>query len=103
MSENTHRYFIELLIDEKEDVSRKQETQMRRAQAERFVGQISEWLQKEELEDRVASIAVTALGQVLITCEQDIISKLREDENLSIASIRPGAGLSTSLRRVGGN
>jgi len=54
------------------------------------------------LKDKVASIAVTALGQVLITCEQDIISRMRDKENLNIAAIRAGATLADSVQRVNG-
>ncbi len=102
MGENKHRYFIELQMDGKETVPRKQEAEVRRAHAEAFVGQISEWLQKEELDNKVASIAVTALGQVLITCDHDVIARIREEEERSIVSIRSGTTLSTSLRRING-
>jgi hypothetical protein len=101
MREDKHRYFIELQIRGQEDIPRRREAQVRRAQAEQFVGQISEWLLKQELEDKVASIAITALGQVLITCEQDIIARIRGDENLNIASIRSGTTLTNSIQRIG--
>ena len=102
MRGDKHRYFIELQMGGESEVPRNRETEIRRAQATQFVGQVSQWLQEKELNDRVASIAVTALGQVLITCEKDIISSLRQDENLNIAVIRSGATLAESIQRVGG-
>jgi len=102
MSEDRYRFFIELQIDGEEAFSRQGEAQARRALAERFVSQISSWIQEEELRDKVASIAITALGQVLITCERDIIVRIREDETHSIAAIRSGATLTESLSRIAG-
>ena len=102
MREDKHRYFIELQMNAEGNVPRRREAQVRRAQAEQFVSQISGWLQEEELKDKVASIAITALGQVLITCEQTIITRIREDENLNIAAIRSGAKLSSSVQRISG-
>jgi hypothetical protein len=102
MFEDTRRYFIELQISGGVDVPRHCEAEVRRAQAQAFVGEISQWLQDQELKHRVASIAVTALGQVLITCEQDIIGRIRQNESLNIAAIRSGATLSESVQRVSG-
>jgi hypothetical protein len=102
MREDKHRYFIELQVDAGKDVSRRQEAELRRAQAEQFVSQISAWLLEEELKDKVTSVAVTALGQVLITCEQDVISRMRGNETLNIVTIRSGATLSESVQRIGG-
>ncbi|MFA4994394.1 MAG: hypothetical protein WC521_03725 [Bdellovibrionales bacterium] len=100
MREDKRRYFIELQMEGGRPVPRKLEAQIRRVQAEQFVGQISKWLLEQELNDRVASIAITALGQVLITCEQDIIVKIREDENLNIVAVRSGATLTDSIQRI---
>ncbi|MDD3028916.1 MAG: hypothetical protein PHS57_01350 [Alphaproteobacteria bacterium] len=102
MHEDTHRYFIELQMAGNEDLPRRKEAEVRRAQAEAFVGHVSRWLQEEDLKDKVASIAITALGQVLITCEEDIISRLREDDMMPIAAIRSSVPLAGSLQRVGG-
>ncbi len=102
MLPDTHRYFIELHMDAGYEVPRNREAEVRRAQAEQFIGQISQWLREQELNDRVASIAVTALGQVQITCAQDIIGRMRNDENLNIADIRSGGTLTDSVRRVSG-
>jgi hypothetical protein len=95
-----HRYFIELQMDGEQDVPRNREAEIRRAQAMRFIDHVSEWLAEEELKDKVASMAVTALGQVLITCEEDVISRLREDERMSIAAIRSSATIAESVQRV---
>ncbi|MDD3370270.1 MAG: hypothetical protein PHE27_00435 [Alphaproteobacteria bacterium] len=102
MIEDKRRYFIELRLDGGEQIPRRDEAQIRRAQAERFVGHISQWLQEKELNEKVASIAVTALGQVLITCEQDIISHIRNDGTLDIAAIRSARSISNSIQRVSG-
>jgi len=102
MSEDRYRYFIELQMNGEREFCRRDEAQARRELAERFVCQLSSWIQEEELKDKVASIAITALGQVLITCEQDIISRIREDESRSIAAIRTGATLTESLSRISG-
>jgi hypothetical protein len=102
MRQDTHRYFIELQMDAEPSVPRDREAALRRAQAVLFIDQVSDWLHKMELRDKVASMAVTALGQVQITCEQDIISRLRDDDKLNIAAIRQGATISDSVQRVNG-
>ena len=102
MREDKRRYFIELHLNDAHELPRNREAEVRRAQASHFIGMVSQWLQTEALNDKVASMAVTALGQVLITCEQDVIGKIREDDTLNIAAIRPSVPLSESLHRVGG-
>ena len=102
MSKDTHRYFIELQMDKGLNIPRNREAELRRAQASEFISQLSDWLQKEELKDKVASVAITALGQVQITCEQDLISRLQTNESMPISTIRPGLPLTESLQRVGG-
>jgi hypothetical protein len=101
-TKNKCRYFIELQMGMDADVPRNREAAVRRAQAAQFIDQIALWLHAEELNDKVTSMAITALGQVQITCDQDIISRLRGDETLHIATIRQGATLSESVNRVGG-
>jgi len=100
MREDKRRYFIELQMEGGKPVPRKQEAQIRRAQAAQFIGQISKWLEEQELNDKVGSIAITALGQVLITCEQDIILRIQEDDTLNIAAVRSGATLADSVQRI---
>jgi hypothetical protein len=102
MLEDKYRYFIELHMEGRDAIPRRCEAEVRRAQATQFVSHISQWLQQEELKDKVSSIAVTALGQVLITCEEDIISRIRDDGTLNVAAIRAGKGLSQSIQRVEG-
>ncbi len=100
MREEKRRYFIELQMEGGKPVPRKQEAQIRREQAQQFIGQISKWLEEQELNDRVASMAITALGQVLITCEQDIIIRIQEDDTLNIAAVRSSATLADSVQRI---
>jgi hypothetical protein len=100
MREDKRRYFIELQMEGGKPVPRKQEAQVRRAQAAQFIGQISKWIEEQELNDRVASMAVTALGQVLITCEQDIIIRIQEDDTLNIAAVRSSTTLTDSIQRI---
>ena len=97
MPYNTHRYFIELQLDDPA-VPRNREAALRRAQAAQFIDQIAAWLHDESLKDKVTSLAITALGQVQITCEQDIIDKMRDDDALHIASIRQSAAPAASGR-----
>jgi hypothetical protein len=101
MTSDKNRYFIELQMDGEFEVPRNREAEIRRAQAAHFIDQIAAWLQEEALNDKVASMAITALGQVQITCEQDIISRLRSDEHLNIAVIRQGVALTDSIQRIG--
>ncbi len=101
MREDKRHYFIELQMEAIE-VPRNREAALRRAQALLFVGQIKDWIDQESLEEKVSSMAVTAMGQVLITCEKDIIARLRSDESLNIAAIRASTPLSHTLRRVSG-
>jgi hypothetical protein len=101
MGQDKNRYFIELHMDDVSDVPRNREAEIRRVQAAHFIDQIAAWLHEEELKDKVTSMAVTALGQVQITCEQDIITRLRGDETLQIATIRQSGSLADSIQRVG--
>ncbi|MDR3449647.1 MAG: hypothetical protein P4M15_07885 [Alphaproteobacteria bacterium] len=102
MAATKHRYFIELLMQETAPVPRNREAEIRRAQAAHFIDLMAAWLHDEELKDKVSSMAITALGQIQITCEKDIIGRLRADDTLHIAAIRQGAALSDSLQRLAG-
>lgn len=102
MTEDKHRYFIELQVVAAIDIPRRQEAELRREAAHKFIRDISEWLRDCKKKDDVASIAVTALGQVLITCDQDTMDLIREHENTNIAAVRPAASFSDSLWRIGG-
>jgi hypothetical protein len=99
---NKNRYFIELHMEAANEVPRNREAEIRRAQAAHFIDQMAFWLHEEELNGKVASMAITALGQVQITCEQDIISRLRKDDSLQIAMIRQGGTVADSLTRIHG-
>ncbi|MBV8548355.1 MAG: hypothetical protein JO126_02725 [Alphaproteobacteria bacterium] len=103
MNRETHRYFIELEPKENavvtEPMTRARETEIRRQQAAEFVESFNEWLRNEALETKVASLAITALGQVQITCEADVIHHMRDREELPIATIRQGAVYADHLGR----
>jgi hypothetical protein len=99
---NKYRYFIELHMGSQDAVPRNREAEIRRAQAALFISQIAQWLEEEALDDKVTSMAITALGQVQITCEQDVIARMQQDESLHIATIRSGASVSDSIQRIGG-
>src|SRR5471032_521521 len=85
------RYFIELQPKSGPTPPRWQEAEIRREQATHFIAQIGQWLKREALESKVATMAVTALGQVQIICEAEIISQIRSSSDTSIVAIRPGA------------
>jgi len=102
MPNDKHRYFIELQTGLDCGASRIQETAGRRAAAEKFVSEVLGWLQENELKEKVAHLAVTALGQVQITCESEVIDKLRRDDRENIVNIRQGLPLTESLQRISG-
>jgi hypothetical protein len=87
------RYFIELQAQEGGEVPRHRETAARRALAAQFLEVVGEWLRQNELGDKVSTMAITALGQVQITCEADVINQIRNHEDLNVAAIRQSAML----------
>ncbi len=93
------RYFIELQPVDNEPVPRYRETESRRAVAYQFLEIVSKWLDEHALADKVATMAITALGQVQITCEADVINQIRNHEDLNVAAIRQGAMLSENAMR----
>jgi hypothetical protein len=99
MYKEKHRYFIELHPDGGSPVPRWRETEVRREQANHFIAEIGAWLKREALENKVAAMAVTALGQVQITCEADIIGHIRSYSDRNIAVIRPGAQFAENFGR----
>ena len=101
MNKDTCRFFIELQMDEK-TVPRNREAELRRAQAAQFIEQCALWLHEQELNKDV-SMAITALGQVQITCAPDIIDHLNSRETTPhIAAIRRSSTLADSVQRIGG-
>jgi hypothetical protein len=84
-----HRNFIEL--QPQGPVPRHSEDAARRAQALHFMTSIYDWLKRHALDDKVSNVDVTAFGQIRITCEAGVISRLRGDGDMHIAAIRPGA------------
>lgn len=91
MNGELNRYFIELLPQESEPVPRYRETELRRETAVQFIETVNSWLQQNELISKVTNMAVTALGQVQITCEPDIIHQIRNRDLPNIVTIRQGA------------
>lgn len=72
-------------------MSRRREDEIRREQAANFITTIYAWLKDNALDSKVSAVALTAFGQVQITCEADVISRLSDENEMSIAAIRPGA------------
>ena len=99
MSTDLHRYFIELHPKSGTAVPRHQESASRREQAADYILHISAWLRREDMESKVASMAITALGQVQIICDAEIISQLRHEDETHIAAIRNGAMFVDSMGR----
>jgi hypothetical protein len=91
MQSHHRRYFIELQPDSPDPVLRNREAETRREQAMHFIAAIYDWLKNNELDGKVSNMDITAFGQIRITCEADVISRIRDEEELSIAAIRPGA------------
>lgn len=99
MQGEKNRYFIELQPEIGDPVPRHMETETRRLQATHFIAMIHEWLKEKELENKVSNLAITALGQVQITCEADIIGMLRYEEEENIAAIRQASAYINALGR----
>ena len=102
MPQDKNRYFIELQMDAASEVPRNREAEIRRAQAAHFIDQLATWLHETSSKEKVSSMAITALGQVQITCESDVINHLRSDDTMNIAAIRQSATLADSVYRIGG-
>lgn len=94
-----NRYFIELQPVDGTSVPRYLETQLRRELAAQFLETVGEWLRDNALADKVATMAITALGQVQITCEPDIINQIRNHEDLHVAAIRQSSMLMENVTR----
>jgi hypothetical protein len=91
MVKDLKRYFIELQPVEGETVPRHQETAKRRELAAQFLKNVGLWLHQHEMADKVSEMAITALGQVQMTCVPDVINHIRHYDDLNIANIRQGA------------
>lgn len=86
-----NRYFIELQLEDIAALPRYRETELRREKAAHFISMIATWLKEKELDDKVAAMAITALGQVQITCAADVINEIRKDDEMNVATIRQGS------------
>lgn len=98
MCGEVNRYFIELQSTDDGTVPRYRETEMRRALAAQFLETIEDWLNDNDMADKVAAMAITALGQVQITCEPDVINQIRSIEDLNVAAIRQGSLVMEAMR-----
>jgi hypothetical protein len=95
------RYFIELQPEGTEPVSRRGEVQARREQATHFITTIYDWLKNHALDDKVSDMDVTAFGQIRITCEVAVIDRIRDEDVLNIAVIRPSAQYIENMGQLG--
>ncbi len=82
------RYFIELHVEKSQETARPVLDQMRRHKALEFTQIVSEWLGEHGMANDVASISVTAMGQVMIVCSNRVIDQIREQDVWGIAHIR---------------
>ena len=88
MKAECHRYFIELQPPFGHETPRHLENTLRRANAENFVLILQDWIDENDLGDKVAALSVTAFGQVYITCEHEVMNLIREQDILNITAIR---------------
>jgi len=72
---------------------RVREQEIRRRAALEFVRGVRAWLEESGYGPKVTNMDITLFGQVLITCEADVIDMVREQDVLSIAAIRQAASL----------
>lgn len=100
VSQERYRYFIELRPTVDETAPRATAQAERRRQALTFVKDLHAWLDKNSLAPKVQTLDVTVFGQIHITCESDLIEKVRDDETLNIASIRQAPGFHGGLRKL---
>jgi hypothetical protein len=101
MNRDHHRYFIELQPDGQAPVPRNREAETRREQALLFIAAIYDWLKNHDLDTKVSAMDVTAFGQIRITCDAEIINRIRDEDALSIAAIRPGAMYVEGMGQIG--
>jgi hypothetical protein len=90
MHSEKQRYFIEMDLSGSIPSSYMLETKMRQEKAVQFIAQVCAWVKEHNLTDKVGSLTITAMGQVLITCEADIIEQINSLDSFPIATIRPG-------------
>jgi hypothetical protein len=95
------RYFIELHVAASRETSRVILDQMRRQQALEFIQIVGEWLKDHGFGEEVASLSVTAMGQVMIVCSNRVIDQIREQDVWAVAHIRSSDQFS-KLARAGG-
>lgn len=92
-----HLYFLELRDDLEPSVPRAREAELRHTQALAAMAEIDAWLRRMNLSDKVSSLAATALGQVSITCESDVLGRILQEECVPIIAVRNGAAYVDNL------
>jgi len=85
-----YRYFIELQPSDGVPLPRAAETESRRVAALGFLKTVRDWLVQKDLNEKVSALTVTLFGQIQITCESEIIKRIRHEDVVDIASIRQG-------------
>jgi hypothetical protein len=83
-----NRYFIELQVTADPDAPRFLKDEIRRHSAIEFARVIGEWLKDNDLQGEVSDLSVTALGQIMIVCTQQVINLIREQDIWAVAHIR---------------
>lgn len=86
-SEKNH-YFIEFQPSIASGEPHRQTRVLCREMAEDFVRTMKDWAVEKSWENKIGSMNITVLGQVLISCERDVIELIREQNVVNIASIR---------------
>jgi hypothetical protein len=94
-----YRYFIELQPRDGVTLPRSIEAESRRTAALGFLTTVRDWLKQQDLSEKVSALTVTLFGQIQITCEADVIKRIRHDDIVDIASIRQGTMFSENLGR----
>ena len=95
-----YRYFIELQSGESANLPRAHETEQRRRTALSFLENMRNWLKEKDLDEKVSALNVTMFGQIQITCEADVITRIRNQENVDIAAIRQGNAFAENFGRL---
>jgi hypothetical protein len=93
VSADLHRYFIDLPPAFSDSLTRLKEQELRRRAALDFVTGFSAWLDETGMKEKVARLDVTLFGQILITCESQVIESVRGQDKLPAFAIRAAAGL----------
>lgn len=88
MSQGHSRFYIELYHPTERARSRKEETDERKARADRFAESLRHWLAETGQSHLITGLTVTALGQIELLCDPYIIDQIRGQDVDGIAAIR---------------